>query len=243
MIYLAEHKLLFVKPKKVAGTSVEIALSCNAGPGDIVTPLIPGDEAVRQDAGGRFPVNWAWLKGTEAAYRRKFERYRETGEIAPRLFGRRRGKLYSKWQARYYNHLTPGQVARRAPRGFLDRVTMVTVVRDPYEQLVSHAWHQSKSQGVPFDEMLERVLEKAPINDAYLFGLRRPDIVLRYENLREDLAGLERRFGLNLVDNLPFTKHEARGDRRPARETLSEAHKARCYGKYLRTFDTFGYPA
>ncbi|WP_296763504.1 hypothetical protein [Sediminimonas sp.] len=243
MIYLAERKLLFVKPKKVAGTSVEIALSCNAGAGDIVTPLIPGDEAVRHNAGGRFPVNWAWLKGTETAYRRKFDHYLETGEIPPRVFGLRRGKLYSKWQARYYNHITPATIARRAPRRFLDGVTMVTVVRDPYEQLVSYAWHLSRGRSAPFDEMLERVLEMAPINDAYLFGPRRPDIVLRYETLREDLADLERRFDLDLVGNLPFTKHKVRGDRRPARETLGDAHKARCYEKYRRTFEMFGYPA
>lgn len=243
MIYLAEPNLLFVKPKKVAGTSIEIALSCNAGEKDIITPVAHGDELVRYQSGGHFPVNWAYLKATEAQCRRKFDLYIETGKMPPRLFGLRKGKLYEKWQARYYNHITPMKIDRRGPRGFLDNVTMVTVVRDPYEQLVSFAWHKVKATGAPFDQMLGEALEKEPLNDAYLFGSRKPDIVLRYEHLREDLTDLEQRFGLNLVENLPHTKHKARGDRRPARETLSEAHKARCYEKYRRTFETFGYPA
>lgn len=243
MIYLAEPNLLFVKPKKVAGTSIEIALSWNAGEKDIVTPVTRQDEAMRYKVGGQFPINWAWLRGSELRYRRKFERYLEAGIALPTLFGLRKPRLYTKSQARFYNHITPKQIRWRTRRSFLQDATMVTICRDPYEQLVSYAWHKSKSSGASFGEMLEKVLNKAPVNDAYLFGSRKPDIVLRYEHLREDLTDLEQRFGLNLVANLPHTKHKVRGDRRPARETLSEAHKARCYEKYRRTFETFGYPA
>jgi hypothetical protein len=59
MSHLSEQNILFIKPKKVAGTSVEIALSCNADPSDIVTPLAPIDEKVRHKCGGQFPTNWA----------------------------------------------------------------------------------------------------------------------------------------------------------------------------------------
>ena len=41
MIFLRAANLLFVKPHKTASTSVEIALSCMAGDGDIVTPPAP----------------------------------------------------------------------------------------------------------------------------------------------------------------------------------------------------------
>lgn len=58
VIHRKEHGLLFFKPKKTAGTSVEIALSCNAGPDDIVTPILPVEEAKRHGLGGQFPANW-----------------------------------------------------------------------------------------------------------------------------------------------------------------------------------------
>ena len=47
MIYLRDHNLLFLKPRKVGGTSFEIALSTFAGPRDIVTPITPSDEIGR----------------------------------------------------------------------------------------------------------------------------------------------------------------------------------------------------
>lgn len=69
MIYSHELKLVFIKGRKVAGTSVEIALSTLCGPTDIVTPITPIDELERLRLGGR-PRNFdddpaveqAWLE-------------------------------------------------------------------------------------------------------------------------------------------------------------------------------------
>ena len=89
--------------------------------------------------------------------------------------------------------------------------------------------------------MLEKAISKPPINDAYYFDEVEPEFILRYETLKEDMANLEKQFGLKLVENLPFTKHKARKNRQPARETLSAEQKARCQSVYSRSFDRFGY--
>jgi hypothetical protein len=47
MIVSHRHKFIFLKTKKTAGTSIELALSELAGPEDIVTPLTKIDEAQR----------------------------------------------------------------------------------------------------------------------------------------------------------------------------------------------------
>ena len=52
MLYLKEPNLIFVKSRKTAGTSVEIALSMSAQTGDIVTRLALPDELLRQKLGG-----------------------------------------------------------------------------------------------------------------------------------------------------------------------------------------------
>jgi hypothetical protein len=242
MIYLADRRLLFVKPKKVAGTSIEIALSCNAGEDDIVTPLVVEDEAIRHERGGQFPVNWAWLRGSERAYRRRFDAYLATRQVPRRWLGNKRRRFYSKaFAARYFNHITPAQIARRAPRGFLDRVFMVTIVRNPYEQTVSLAYYRNRSKKRPLDQIIEGILNDRPLNDDYLFADRRPDFVIRYEQLAEDLATLEERVGLRLVENLPFTKNTARKDRRDAREILTPDQRERCRRIYRRTFEEYGY--
>lgn len=47
MIICQEHKLVFVKTKKTAGSSIEIALGRLLMPGDFATPLSPNSETLR----------------------------------------------------------------------------------------------------------------------------------------------------------------------------------------------------
>ena len=56
MIVSHRHRFIFLKTKKTASSSVELALSEICGPDDIITPLIPADEKLRR---GRGPQNYA----------------------------------------------------------------------------------------------------------------------------------------------------------------------------------------
>ena len=58
MIASHQHRFIFLKTRKTAGTSVEIALSKVCGPDDVITEISPEDEALRQAAGGRAPQNF-----------------------------------------------------------------------------------------------------------------------------------------------------------------------------------------
>jgi hypothetical protein len=51
------HRFVFIKTRKTAGTSLEIALSRHCGPDDIVTRISPEDEELRAAAGGVAPQN------------------------------------------------------------------------------------------------------------------------------------------------------------------------------------------
>ena len=57
MIASHRHRFVFVKTRKTAGTSLEIALSRHCGPDDIVTRISPADEELRAAAGGVPPQN------------------------------------------------------------------------------------------------------------------------------------------------------------------------------------------
>ena len=57
MIASHAHRFVFVKTRKTAGTSLEIALSRHCGPSDIVTRISPEDEEMRAAAGGVGPQN------------------------------------------------------------------------------------------------------------------------------------------------------------------------------------------
>lgn len=57
MIASHAHRFVFVKTRKTAGTSLEIALSRHCGPDDLVTRISPEDEELRAAAGGVGPQN------------------------------------------------------------------------------------------------------------------------------------------------------------------------------------------
>jgi hypothetical protein len=60
LIVIVSHErgFVFMKTRKTAGTSVEIALSRICGEDDVITPVTPEDEALRRAAGGRGPQNF-----------------------------------------------------------------------------------------------------------------------------------------------------------------------------------------
>lgn len=59
MILLENPPVLFLKPRKVAGTSFEIALSKYATGHSVITPISPEDEATRKKLGYRTAQNYA----------------------------------------------------------------------------------------------------------------------------------------------------------------------------------------
>jgi hypothetical protein len=74
MILSHEHKFIFLRTKKTAGTSIELALSELCGPDDIITPLTREDEARR--TGRRGAQNWrlhSWWKSPRLMKRAWFK--------------------------------------------------------------------------------------------------------------------------------------------------------------------------
>ena len=61
MIVSYEHNLIFIKPRKVAGTSFEIALRALTGPSDIITPVYDESGAVAEYS-AKQPQNYQYPK-------------------------------------------------------------------------------------------------------------------------------------------------------------------------------------
>ncbi|MHA1108957.1 MAG: hypothetical protein ACTSQV_07565, partial [Alphaproteobacteria bacterium] len=82
-----EHRYIYVKGRKVASTSIEIALAPFYGPLDIVTPITPADEFNRLAIGGTCR-NYSDDSELEAQYlqlvrNRNFKKALDTGVHAP----------------------------------------------------------------------------------------------------------------------------------------------------------------
>ena len=58
MIVSHRHRFIFIKTRKTAGTSIEIALSPHCGPEDIISPIAKDDEQFRHELGYPGPQHY-----------------------------------------------------------------------------------------------------------------------------------------------------------------------------------------
>ena len=88
MIISHQHRFVFLKTRKTAGTSVEIALSTVCGPDDVITPIVEEDEELRRAAGGRGPQNHESPPLQRRAYNHM------PAQMVRRVLGRERWESY-----------------------------------------------------------------------------------------------------------------------------------------------------
>ncbi|CUI00729.1 hypothetical protein [Leisingera aquaemixtae] len=158
-------KLIFIKTKKVGGTSIEIALSSFCDETSVITPISPNDETTRADLGYRGQQNHrrqVWPDGTETA---------ET----------------------FYNHIPAAQAKAIIPQEIWDSYTKVTIWRDPYDAIISrYYWEKADAAGIPFGKFV-RNFKTMLTENSRITPLEGPDalnVYLRYEHLEEDIAAL-----------------------------------------------------
>jgi hypothetical protein len=240
MICSFSRRFLFIKTRKTAGTSVEIALSgfC-AGGDDIITPISPEDELLRLREGAPLPKNFSRRRYREHAYRAAVR-----ARYQPLM------KAFVRWEwprRRFWNHMPVSEVRDLIPAERLRGVTTFTIERHPYEKVVSLA-HFSRNnrhnRGKDLPAVIDTVLdEKRYLNyPQYTIGDELAvDRVLRHDRLMDDLNQLMRDLGLPVIAELPTAKAGFRSTRTPAADVLSAAQKARIRADARFEFERFGY--
>lgn len=227
MIVSHRHAFIFLKTNKTAGTSVEIALSAVCGPGDIITPISPADEALRQELGFRGPQNHlaGWRDLTPAEWVRRITK------------GERK--------ARFYNHM-PAREARPLLAGVWDRYLKFSIERNPWDRVISsYFWRYKTAPRPTVLEFLQNgehlALKRRGIDLYQIDGTDAVDQILRFENLAEEIDALRRDLGLAAPLILPRAKTQFRTDRRPYREVLGEAEAAIIARDFAPEIARFGY--
>lgn len=172
MIICHERKLIFIKSKKVAGTSMEIALSKFCGADCVITRISPIDEATRIALGHRGAQNYH-VRGLN------------------RLLTRR-------WSGKLGNHITASKVHAIFGPSIWQNYCKFTIVRNPFDRAVSRFYwdqHRGLTKGHTFSSYFQRypLLLPENVRIAPLSGPDAPNIFLRYEYMQQDLteSGLE----------------------------------------------------
>lgn len=246
MILSEKHKFVFIKGMKVAGTSVEMALSVLCGPNDIVTPISPVDERARMEMGGR-AQNYSGDPALEAAYRERIVRARpeELGSIAhPPLT--------------FYNHMPLTEVIARHGRP-LTGFRIVCVERSPYAKVLSWANMRltygsyrvggtMRADAIALRTYIDRGFETGAIRDARnIDRYRWPEGKLaaqpmRYDALTSEFESFARSLGISAVPELPHAKKGLLSDSLDPREILRPDQIERIGVLFADEFLAFGYP-
>ncbi|HXG79734.1 MAG TPA: sulfotransferase family 2 domain-containing protein [Methyloceanibacter sp.] len=227
MIISHAHKFIFLKTKKTAGTSIELALSSLCGPDDIITPLAAADEALR--SGGRGAQNWR-LHGWWGS---------------PRPFWKRRFFKTNAEDYGFYNHIPAERAKALIDRKIWRSYFKFAFDRNPWDRQVSWYHHHFRKKSAPpsFADFI-RSDKRARIDNYDIYAIGGDvavDFVGRYETLAADLKQALAEVGLTFEGELPRAKGGFRRDSRPYREYYDEDTRAIVGDWYEREIKLLGY--
>ena len=230
MIYSRSRNFIFLKTRKTAGTSVELALRPVCDKADIITAILPKEE--RQLA-------------THAPQNHYYVRRREHWRMSRRLWwtlGCRHPK-YAPFEA-IHSHCRAAEVRTHIGADAFDKAFRFTIERNPWDRQVSlYYWRNRTPEGRPsFDAWLRDESNSKVLDNWQIYTIEDAvvaDRVLRFENLAEDLKKLSSDLDLPMAP-LPHAKvgHRPKADYR----TMYTAETRDLVANwYRREIETFGY--
>jgi len=228
MILSHQYQFIFIKTRKTAGTSIEIALSKFCGEKDIITPISPADEEKRKELGYRGPQN----------YLAPFTGYsiKDAAKWA----------LHGKKKKRFYNHIPASEIRKLVGDPIWDKYYKFCFERNPWERIISTYFWRYKTEDRPsisdfIQTELDNPLRKSNLDLMMIEGQIAVDRVCRYENLTRELEEISAILKLPEVPQLPQAKVSFRKDKRSYREILSQEDQDKIRAVFQTEIDLFGY--
>jgi hypothetical protein len=199
MIASFSRNFIFIKPRKAAGTSLEIVLSAACAGRDVCTPISPADEPLRAEFGGK-PRNYKGWFG-----RPRFYNHMPAAEVARRLPELWRGAFKFTVERHPYEKVvslawfTLG--ARGGSPSEIAREIEATIRRKDYLNFPLYT----------------------------IGGRVAVDAVWNFVDLERQVRSAAARLGLDPDVELPRAKSGIRKDRRPAAEILTGEQRRRIH--------------
>jgi hypothetical protein len=226
MIISHRYEFIFIKTRKTAGTSLEIALSGVCGEQDVLTPLREEDERMRIEWSGRGAQNYELPLG----------RYRPRDWARLAMHGRR---------AELTSHSSADRARRAVGREAWNSYTKFAVERNPYDRLFSlYAWDTRRAVPAPSIAEFLQTCDRDRLSNYPLYsiaGIVAVDRVLRYEELDSQLWDLWRDLNLPGEPVLPRAKAGVRKEYALGGPSLSNSESELIATACSREIKTFGY--
>ncbi|MGZ5043075.1 MAG: sulfotransferase family 2 domain-containing protein [Usitatibacter sp.] len=211
MIISHEHKFIFLKTKKTAGTAIEAALSELCGPSDVITPYREESEQERKGRGTQnFRIEHP-LKPKRPLWRK--------------LLGR--PERYYHPSVGFYEHMPASLVRAYVGEEVWRSYYKFAFDRNPWDRQVSWYFYKTKSKRTrPSFERFMQSRRRAYVDNYEIYtegGALTVDFLGRYERLDADLNAVLDTIGVKRKVEVPRTNVN------PARDT--RGRDARDYRK------------
>jgi hypothetical protein len=243
MIISHKYKFIFIRPTKVASTSVEINLAKQCGEKDIITPSTKYSSS-----------------SDESKYPDLSRNYKKKG---------------------FRKHMTPKEIKKRVGPNIWNKYYKVTIVRNPYDHVVSRYWWMNTYDIIPLKKKitLKKVLKRAINPSSYKHLIRRIkddgvrdkfkdfdyfvknfrkrwtntryyfdkkgkpicDFYIRFENLEEDYKKLCKILGVPYEPLLRMKTKHRKKNMHYSEYYTNEKIKALVYKLFKREIDYFKY--
>ena len=251
MIISHRHRFIFIKTRKTAGTSIEIALSRYCGPSDVITPITLSDEPYRgqfgysaqnylfaSDGSDRSPLNSRFkqqiLKSTA-----------KTELIRPNSVPYRLRKWVTNFEESnalthrgYYNHISASNVIQHLGEALWKEYFTFCFEREPIDKVLSD--FRYRAPDASFEEYLADFPLPSDFDKYSSHGKLIVDSVGRFENLVEDLTKILAKIGIDYDGWLPRAKATANASNRKS-QNLTVRQEAQIRAEFGREYEHFPY--
>ncbi|MEO7245060.1 MAG: sulfotransferase family 2 domain-containing protein [Rubrivivax sp.] len=225
MIVSHRHRYIFVRTRKTAGTSVEIALSKFCGPDDIITR--DADDALRTELGYPGPQNDGHIP---------LSHYKASEWIK---------LLLRRQRAHFRNHAPAERVRRHVGEAVWNSYYKFTIERDPWDKAISlYSWRTRDQQPRPTLLQFLRRVDAKSLSNAHIYLIDDAlavDRVIRFDRLDDELEEVRQRVGLPEPLTMPRAKTMHRVERTHYSASIGPAERAIIDRCCRREIELLGY--
>ena len=234
MIISHKNKFIFIKTKKVSGTSMEIALSHSLGQRDIITPLNLEDEITRFKKTKILPQNYSKDLKFEKEYKRYIKELSKKN-ISKEKFNELEKEIEDKKINNniFFNHMKAKDIKKKIGNILWKKYFIFSIERNPYDKIISFMFFANRFKKI---KNIKKEIQKT-INFKKYFNY--PiytennkiiiDYLINYDDLNSNIKFVEKKIKIPILKNYMHTKNYTRKSNKDFKYFFNKSQSNKIY--------------